>query len=171
MPWFLHLLHKLQVGSPAVLDLLAPAPLEQHKPKFVRAKLYEYDFTRLPTTWAQNNPALVGDGEDQTQRGRLLPPGANPLQGAAWWHRRGAAEFIGVLEANHKGLAEFLGQRGWDPAFRPPEQVADGSFGCTVAANGTRSATACMIFEGTRAAGTTVLVLTTMSIVAMASLF
>jgi hypothetical protein len=53
IPWFLHLMHKIQVGSPAVVDLLAPIPAAVANPKYIRAKLYAYDFTRLNTSWAQ----------------------------------------------------------------------------------------------------------------------
>lgn len=182
VPWFLHLLHKLHVGSPAVLDLLAPAPAEQQKPKYLRAKLYEYDFTRLDTSWARGNrkvkavPLLIlPSGEHPFQNVvahwktyvAAPAPGKENAAAVPWWHRRSPDVFIGVIEANHKGLGEFLQERGWDPGYRAPEPVDDGSFGCT--AKGASLMPVCVVLEAARAAGVRTLVLTAFAIMMIPS--
>jgi hypothetical protein len=46
-PWFVHLVYKLLTGERDVLRLFARNPFSQAPPRFVRAELYEYRFTRL----------------------------------------------------------------------------------------------------------------------------
>jgi hypothetical protein len=46
-PWFVHLVYKLLVGERDVTRLLAKNPFAIRPPRFVRAELYEYRFTRL----------------------------------------------------------------------------------------------------------------------------
>lgn len=45
-PWFSHLVYRLLEGSSDVLQLLKDNPFPQTPPKFVRALLYQYHFTR-----------------------------------------------------------------------------------------------------------------------------
>lgn len=51
-PWFVHLVYELLRNEPAVTGLLAYNPFPDRPPRFIRAELYEYRFTRL------------GDGSD-----------------------------------------------------------------------------------------------------------
>ena len=48
-PWFQNFLMRLLQGEPAVLSLLEKNPFPQGPPKFVRAMIYEYHFTDIPT--------------------------------------------------------------------------------------------------------------------------
>lgn len=48
-PWLLNLMKRLLEGSPAVLELLEYNPFPGGPPRFVRAQLYQYRFTDLPT--------------------------------------------------------------------------------------------------------------------------
>jgi hypothetical protein len=48
-PWFGHLLFQLLKGSPDVLALLQRNPFPQAPPKYIRALLYDYQFT----TWSE----------------------------------------------------------------------------------------------------------------------
>jgi hypothetical protein len=43
-PWTGELVYRLLTGEPSVLGLLDPAPFKK-PPRFMRALLYEYDFT------------------------------------------------------------------------------------------------------------------------------
>ena len=53
-PWFVNFLVQLLQGSPEVADLLAANPFPDHAPRYVRAVLYNYHFTRFgegPAWW------------------------------------------------------------------------------------------------------------------------
>lgn len=45
-PWFIHLVAKLLEGDKAVLSLLLENPFPEKPPLFIRALLYEYEFTK-----------------------------------------------------------------------------------------------------------------------------
>ncbi len=45
-PWFLHFCEQLLRGSPDVLRLLKTNPFHEHPPKYIRAVMYEYHFTK-----------------------------------------------------------------------------------------------------------------------------
>ena len=51
-PWFEGLLRRLLEGSAPVLALLGPNPFPDHPPKYLRARLFEYQFAD-PSTHAQ----------------------------------------------------------------------------------------------------------------------
>jgi hypothetical protein len=82
-PWVLRLAYKLLRAEPAVRALLARDPFGASPPRYVRAELYEYRFTRLH------------DGSD------------------AWWTRKRVAAYLPPLELGNPALREFLKQRGW----------------------------------------------------------
>lgn len=48
-PWFVHLVFKLLQGQQDVLDLLAKNPFPHRAPTYIRAWLYKYHYTELPT--------------------------------------------------------------------------------------------------------------------------
>ena len=48
-PWIVLFLNRLLDGSPPVLHLLETNPFPDHPPRYVRAVLYEYQFTDFPT--------------------------------------------------------------------------------------------------------------------------
>jgi hypothetical protein len=59
-PWILNLAHKLTLGEPSVLALFAKNPFPDAPPRFVRARLYRYQFTRFgePGWWKRE---LIGE--------------------------------------------------------------------------------------------------------------
>ena len=72
-PWFVHLAYKLLLADQEVLGLLAADPFDGRRPTYIRADLYEYEFTEpgaeswwrrhkvgtyLPAL-SKNNPALL----------------------------------------------------------------------------------------------------------------
>jgi lipase maturation factor 1 len=63
-PWFIQFEQRLLAGSPEVLALLREKPFPDHAPRFVRARLYLYKFTR----WGSSQ---WWDREDQ---GLFCPP-------------------------------------------------------------------------------------------------
>jgi predicted DCC family thiol-disulfide oxidoreductase YuxK len=65
-PWFENFCERLLQGSPDVLALLATNPFPAHPPRFIRAELYNYQFTCLPERRATG----------------------------AWWHREAIGEFL-----------------------------------------------------------------------------
>ena len=46
-PWLVHLVYKLLRDDPGARGLLAEAPFRDHPPRYIRAVLYHYEFTRL----------------------------------------------------------------------------------------------------------------------------
>lgn len=45
-PWFLNLIYRLLTGQKEVLDLMADNPFPEAPPKYMRATLYHYHFTK-----------------------------------------------------------------------------------------------------------------------------
>ena len=77
-PWFVHLMWRLLQGSPAVRGLLDEAsPFRDAAPKFVKADLYHYDFTR---------------------------PGG---KGDAWWARERVGEYFPAVDLGNASLRKF----------------------------------------------------------------
>ncbi len=87
-PWTLHLVWKLLHADPATLGLLATNPFPDASPRFVRARLYRYEFA---------------------------PPG-NP--DGAWWKRTLVGEWLPPLSADDTRLRSLLTRYGWLPAGR-----------------------------------------------------
>ncbi len=66
-PWFVNFMAKLLEGDEAVLSLLATNPFPDHPPRYVRARLYEYQFTtpgqrRSTGLWWIRQPAGESGG-------------------------------------------------------------------------------------------------------------
>jgi len=85
-PWMATLVSKLLEGDAAIFPLLAtnPFPDPRHPPRFVRARLYRYEFTR--------------PGEPGWWRRRLLGPGDRP----------GGSEYFRVLGKDDPDLVDFI---------------------------------------------------------------
>ena len=81
-PWLVHLVYRLLRGSPAVKPLLARDPFPGAPPRFIRARLYRYRFTRM------------GDGD----------PG--------FWVRALEGEYMRPLAVDDPALASYLDARG-----------------------------------------------------------
>jgi hypothetical protein len=77
-PWFVHLVYKLLTGEPEVLGLFARNPFGSEPPRFVRADLYEYHFTR------------IGDGS------------------AAYWQRVRLGSYMDPVARDSPGLLRYL---------------------------------------------------------------
>ena len=50
-PWFMQFLVRLTEGSSDVTELLAKNPFKDHPPRYIRAQLYEYVFSKSPGQW------------------------------------------------------------------------------------------------------------------------
>ena len=82
-PWLVHFVTKLLQGDPAALSLLATNPFPDAPPRFVRAELYEYEFTHFGDT------------------------------SGAWWTRKRVGPYLPPLSLDSPGLRTFLHRHGW----------------------------------------------------------
>src|SRR5207249_4521520 len=82
-PWTLHLMWKLLHNDPGALSLLATNPFPDAPPRWIRARLYRYEF---------------------------VPPG-DPT--GAWWKRTALGAWISPLSADDPRLRRFLAMYGW----------------------------------------------------------
>jgi hypothetical protein len=87
-PWTLHLVAKLLRGERGVLALLANDPFPDHPPRFVRARLYRYEFV----------------------------PSGDPS--GAWWKRTLLGEWLPPLSLDDERLTRFLEAYDWLPRER-----------------------------------------------------
>ncbi len=75
-PWLIHLIYKLLIAEPAVVALLAHDPFGDAPPRFVRASLYTYRFSRFgePGWWQREyvGPYLPPLGRDHPALRRFL---------------------------------------------------------------------------------------------------
>jgi hypothetical protein len=83
-PWLVHLVARLLEGDTATRGLLAPGPFRDHPPRFIRARLYRYQFTS------------PGDAKN------------------AWWTRTPAGEYLPALSLDDRGLVEYLRGEGFE---------------------------------------------------------
>jgi lipase maturation factor 1 len=67
-PWLIHLAERLLQGSPTVLSLLENNPFPQHPPRFIRATIYQYQFT------TPQERKLSGQWWTAQFQGLYLPP-------------------------------------------------------------------------------------------------
>ena len=103
-PWLLQLADKLlQDDSYDVIALLDKDnyPFKNSPPAAIRAILYDYDFTRLNTSWARRTPftEIIEDDDSTNESER-------------WWTRRNGREYFPALEANNPSLEQFLQAHG-----------------------------------------------------------
>ena len=82
-PWFVHFVYKLLLGRPSTLSLLAENPFPAHPPRYVRADLYRYEFTKS------------GD-----------PP-------RHYWKRTRLGGYLPPVSAMDPALLDFLDRYGW----------------------------------------------------------
>ncbi|KAK3591845.1 hypothetical protein CHS0354_005041 [Potamilus streckersoni] len=83
-PWFLHLVYRLFVNQPEVLQLMDRNPFHDKPPKFIRAKLYHYHFTD-PNT---------GPGRD-------------------WWWREEKGEYLPAITKDQADFVKILKHYGF----------------------------------------------------------
>ena len=84
-PWTLHFVWKLLHDDAGTLSLLANDPFPDHPPRFIRARLYRYEF------------APLGD------------------PGGAWWRRTLLGTWLPPLSADDPRLLRILSAYGWYP--------------------------------------------------------
>ena len=82
-PWTLNLVWKLLHNDPGALSLFGGNPFPGHPPKYIRAVLYRYQFTR---------------------------PGQPP---GVWWSRDQLGLWLPPMSADDPALINFLRQQGW----------------------------------------------------------
>jgi hypothetical protein len=82
-PWLVHFIYKLLRGDPGAQRLLAKNPFPGAPPRYIRAELYRYAFTR------------IGDGS------------------GAWWRRERVGEYLPPLSVDEPALLRFLEAHGW----------------------------------------------------------
>ena len=87
-PWTLHLVAKLLRGERGVLALLANDPFPDHPPRFIRARLYRYEFV----------------------------PSGDPS--GAWWKRTLLHDWLPPLALDDERLVRFLEAYDWMPRER-----------------------------------------------------
>ena len=82
-PWTVHLVWKLLHADPGVRRLLAKDPFGDIPPRWVRARLYRYEFA------PPDDPA------------------------GAWWHRHLVRDWLPPLRADDPALLRFMREHGW----------------------------------------------------------
>ena len=82
-PWLVHLVYKLLLADPGSLSLLGQNPFPGERPTFVRAELYEYEFTGFDDS--------SGD----------------------WWKRRRIGQYLPAVSAHNPALLNVLRSFGW----------------------------------------------------------
>ncbi len=80
-PWFINFCQRLLQGSPDVSALLAKNPFPDHPPYYLRAELYDYQFTNF-TEWRA------------TGLRSSKAVGASSPQAGAWWKRQLIGEYL-----------------------------------------------------------------------------
>ncbi|WP_437942474.1 lipase maturation factor family protein [Sorangium sp. So ce341] len=100
-PWLVHFIYKLLTGDPGAQRLLGRNPFPGAPPRYIRAELYRYSFTR------------IGDGS------------------GAWWRRERVGAYLPPLSADDPALRRFLAAHGWLrlPASRAASPAEDGRSG------------------------------------------
>jgi hypothetical protein len=95
-PWTVHFVWKLLHNDTGTLSLLAANPFPAAPPRFIRATLYRYRFTRPDEA----------DG--------------------SWWKREPLGPWLPELSVDDPRLRVFLEDHGWlpssEPAARPGER-------------------------------------------------
>lgn len=82
-PWLVHFVDKLLRGDRGARSLLARDPFPDSPPRYIRAELYRYEFTR------------IGDGS------------------GAFWRRTRVGEYMPPVSASDPGLRRFLAAYRW----------------------------------------------------------
>ncbi|KAL3842617.1 hypothetical protein ACJMK2_020610 [Sinanodonta woodiana] len=97
-PWFLHLIYRLFVNQPEVLQLMGQNPFHDKPPKFIRAKLYHYHFT-----------------DSSTGPGR------------AWWWREEKGEYLPTITKDQADFVRALKHYGFTDSKNEKKKSASES--------------------------------------------
>eukprot|EP00929_Paragymnodinium_shiwhaense_P123836 TRINITY_DN9815_c0_g2_i1.p1 TRINITY_DN9815_c0_g2~~TRINITY_DN9815_c0_g2_i1.p1 ORF type:complete len:851 (-),score=79.60 TRINITY_DN9815_c0_g2_i1:142-2694(-) len=144
--WFVHLLWKILIGSPDVIDLLDTDeyPFKDEPPTEIRAALYHYDFTRLQTPWAMQL-SRAGRSVD------ALPKVINATRGSHhhtwWWSRVKKKDYFPAVNKSY--FAETAVKQRW-PLLPKRRQPFDFSAVCTGARKRASEATDVLTKTGTQ---------------------
>ena len=84
-PWMLPLVGRLLQNDPAILGLMRPNPFAGSPPRFIRGRLYRYEFTT----------------------------GAEKRTTGAYWKRKLLGEYMSPISLDTPGFVEGLERRGW----------------------------------------------------------
>ncbi|XP_070554416.1 lipase maturation factor 2-like [Ptychodera flava] len=87
-PWFLNLIYRLLNNEPDVIALIAKNPFPDKPPKYIRAELWHYYFTRI--------------GKNTTLS--TLPKN--------WWRRKFVREYLPALTLKDESFIKYLTQQG-----------------------------------------------------------
>ena len=82
-PWFVHLVYKMLTDDQPTVDLLATNPFSDSPPTYLRAVLYQYEFT---------GPEMITN---------------------AWWTRRRIREYLPPLSSDNPSLLRVIASFGW----------------------------------------------------------
>lgn len=107
--WLVSFVDKILSGCPHVIDLLDEPELvaKTKRIQMVRAKLYEYDFTRLDNEWSRSLPEVhILDDDDHF----------------SWWQRKPVEQYLPALDSDNESLKEFLRHAGYGPACRAEDE-------------------------------------------------
>lgn len=83
-PWLLNVCGKLLAGDPLINSIIAYNPFKEKPPKYIRASLYRYEFTKI--------------GSPEAKAGK-------------WWKRRKIGEYIPIV--SEQNLRPVIEQQGW----------------------------------------------------------
>lgn len=107
--WLVSFVDKILAGCPNVIDLLDEPELkaETKRIQMVRAKLYEYDFTRYDSEWSRSIPGVqILDDDDHS----------------TWWQRKLVGQYLPALDSENESLKEFLRHAGYGQACRAEDE-------------------------------------------------
>ncbi|KAJ1457405.1 lipase maturation factor-domain-containing protein [Pelagophyceae sp. CCMP2097] len=124
-PWLLHLVYKVVSTTDARSDdALKLLDLEAHDPtgaKFVRADLYHYDFTRVPSPWARRNAP-----------GSVEVDCSSAADCDKWWKREKVREYLPTVDRSIL-YNQVVKPQGW-PEAPPPRSCPNSRGGAAACA-------------------------------------
>jgi hypothetical protein len=97
-PWILSLTYRLLQGEKSVLNLIDESRAPINPPKYVRASLYHYHFSK---------------------------PTSEPAKKGEFWIRKREKEFMPMFSKDHPPLVNFVKNLGYLDADYKPEQPSE----------------------------------------------
>lgn len=123
-PWFIALIDRLLQGCPDAVNLLNEPDVAAGRKRIVRirSRLFEYDFTRIPSVWSQSIPGtvLLKDGKVRDKADRDV----DEISRLQWWKdmmgypnqfwtRAFVREYTSPIEPNNVSVLQFLSNTGY----------------------------------------------------------
>ncbi|CAB4000019.1 lipase maturation factor 2-like [Paramuricea clavata] len=103
-PWFVHLVYKLLEGDRDVLDLMGKNQPFKKPPRYIRAQLYKYHFTKIKKTTKS-----IGD----------FVYSARSIK--SWWTREFTSEYLPPVSKSETTLQQFLSHYELGPNYKDRE--------------------------------------------------